>query len=185
MKPFNVIHYLRERDYLVTLSPQDNGVEVIFPEQAVMGNTTPKMRMQVTLDTTSEMVTIEGYCEGRLVLCNRIAVPQYAIRPYIMFYVVGVCERIDYSPEMIIFYNQNQEEVSEREFIEQYIDNGLSTEDQLKESNLLQIAYAGRKNGWEQSYTSHAEDLGVLDGYQLIRTVLGEQYEETPNFMVG
>lgn len=184
MQKFDVTKYLAERSYLVTVTRKDYGVEIVFPEQCTIEHTVPMTRVQMHANIHAEMITIMCFNDGKLVLQNRHAVPKYAFHAFIIFYTVGVCERLDYNPQMILFFD-GDEPVYETDLMGRCFNDYMSDQDIQKARELAQLCIMAKQTGWEKSYESQAEAMGLLDGYNAVRVILGEVDEETPNFMVG
>ena len=117
MKTFDIANYLKERNYLVRLRHTDYGCVIIFPEQCMMHHTSPMVRVECHVDMASELVQMIGSNNFR----NTHTVPPYALKAFLMYYTVNVCDNIYYNPNMITF-QVGGKTVEDSEFWEQCCD---------------------------------------------------------------
>lgn len=156
---------LGNKDYLPVVKKSGDGCVVTMPE--------PKLT-KPALGRLIEVYAVNRSREKQGVYCNSsyqpeetfVAVPEYAIRAFILCGIAYTCNQLPISSELLAFFNEKGDEV---DGISDVIESP-SGDERTKEGFLIKLFSDAKEENFDPVFEEVALTHGVREGYRLCKS---------------
>ena len=172
----NIISLLEKHQYTIRAHINKKSVVIHFPEKYLQPHCENSVIKYRVLDNPSR-VRITYQTLGKPRRGETIRLPRYACVLYICFHMTIICTTIyDYATPLVQFFFKKHKKTDFLQFWAKYLNIiNLSPEDTNKHAELSLLCGLAQKQNFSPSFSEQAEKLDILDGYEIIKKLMGHE----------